>query len=63
MEGKRGPSGGPGEGEPVDPSAGGQGPSDPAPPPGEQFGPLEVRRLRKEDGRSLIVYARIERGP
>jgi hypothetical protein len=24
----------------------------------ERFGPLEVTRLRKEDGRALIVYAR-----
>jgi hypothetical protein len=26
----------------------------------ERFGPLEVTRLRKADGRSLIVYERVE---
>lgn len=63
MEGKRDPSGGPGEGEPGEHTAGEQDLSDPATAPAERFGPLEVRRLRKEDGRRLIVYARIERGP
>ncbi len=27
----------------------------------ERFGPLELTRLRKADGRSLIVYKRVER--
>ena len=27
------------------------------PGPVERYGPLELRRLRKEDGRELIVYA------
>lgn len=31
-------------------------PSLPA-PPRESFGPLSVERLRKEDGRALILYA------
>ncbi len=26
----------------------------------ERYGPLEVRRLVKDDGRSLIVYERVE---
>jgi hypothetical protein len=26
----------------------------------ERYGPLELRRLRKDDGRALIVYARAE---
>lgn len=26
--------------------------------PLESFGPLEMRRLRKDDGRALLVYAR-----
>jgi hypothetical protein len=26
----------------------------------ERYGPLEVRRLRKDDGRALIVYTRVE---
>jgi hypothetical protein len=50
-------------------------PAPPAPPGGEQrtapppteeeeqderYGPLRLQRLRKEDGRALIVYARAE---
>jgi hypothetical protein len=27
----------------------------------EHFGPLEVRRYVKEDGRALILYSRVER--
>ncbi|HXB15802.1 MAG TPA: hypothetical protein VNV44_08670 [Solirubrobacteraceae bacterium] len=26
----------------------------------ERYGPLELRRLRKDDGRALIVYARAD---
>jgi hypothetical protein len=26
----------------------------------ERYGPLELRRLRKDDGRGLIVYSRVE---
>jgi len=26
----------------------------------ERYGPLELRRLRKDDGRRLIVYSRVE---
>jgi hypothetical protein len=26
----------------------------------ERYGPLELRRLRKDDGRQLIVYTRVE---
>ncbi|MEA2215577.1 MAG: hypothetical protein QOK19_1138 [Solirubrobacteraceae bacterium] len=33
--------------------------SDPARP--ERYGPLDVTRMRKEDGRALIVYSRTER--
>jgi hypothetical protein len=35
----------------------------PAPDPEasvERYGPLELRRLRKDDGRRLIVYRRVE---
>jgi hypothetical protein len=28
-----------------------------SPPPDEQYGPLSLRRLRKQDGRALIVFA------
>jgi hypothetical protein len=29
----------------------------------ERYGPLELRRLRKEDGRQLIAYTRVEQTP
>ena len=50
MDGKRGPSeereeSGPGAAPPTEP------------PQAERFGPLQVTRLRKEDGRALIVYS------
>ena len=41
---------------------------DPAPPSDasddkrEEFGPLSLRRLTKEDGRALILYSRVEEG-
>jgi hypothetical protein len=43
-------------------------PSPPSPGGGqerevERYGPLERRRLRKDDGRRLIAYARVEDGP
>jgi hypothetical protein len=55
-----GKPGGPGEPR----SQAGEGPlSEPgaAAGEGERYGPLELRRLRKDDGRSLIVYSRVER--
>jgi hypothetical protein len=62
MEGNRGPSGEHGEGEPdasTDDPRGERG--QPSSTPVERFGPLTVTRLRKDDGRSLIVYRRVER--
>lgn len=31
---------------------------DPGDVPSERYGPLELRRMRKDDGRSLIVFRR-----
>jgi len=31
--------------------------------PVEDFGPLVLERMQKDDGRALIVYARAGRGP
>jgi hypothetical protein len=69
MDGKRGPSEERGEGDPGGapaPSAENAPDAVPAPSAGnapgaaqrERFGPLEVTRLRKDDGRALIVYSR-----
>ncbi len=58
MDRKRGSSEGPAaSGEAAEPA----GPE--ARAAAERFGPLEVRRLRKDDGRSLIVFAREQREP
>jgi hypothetical protein len=62
MEGKRGPSGEHGEGEPgASTDAAGGAREEASVTPVERFGPLELTRLRKDDGRSLIVYKRVER--
>jgi hypothetical protein len=34
------------------------GDAPPVPPEAERLGPLAVRRMRKDDGRALIVYSR-----
>ncbi len=31
--------------------------------PDERLGPLALRRMTKDDGRSLIVYERVDRSP
>jgi hypothetical protein len=59
MDGKRGPSGESGASRPEGASA----PSTEPPAFAAQpsiFGPLEVSRLRKDDGRALLVFARSE---
>jgi len=56
MDGKRGP----GPREPAEAEAG-ELPATRETP--ERLGPLELLRLRKDDGRHLIVYARIEAEP
>ncbi len=30
--------------------------------PSERYGPLELRRMRKDDGRSLILFSRADGG-
>ena len=57
MEGKRGPSEEPGVGGPPAGSAPGAAGADASPGP-ERFGPLAVTRLRKDDGRALLVFRR-----
>jgi hypothetical protein len=60
MDGKRAPSGQPdGSGETAPAS------EEAAPEPeagATRFGPLSVTRLCKEDGRALLVFARVDRG-
>ena len=57
MDGKRGPAEDPGSGDGAvaRPEAGaGAGPATPR----ERYGPLIVERLRKDDGRALLVFSR-----
>ncbi len=41
-------------------SSGHGSPSAPGAPAAERYGPLDLRRLVKDDGRALIVYERAE---
>lgn len=56
MDGKRAAPGGPGDDEPPPPEASAEhaGWED------ELYGPLELERLRKDDGRALIVFSRVD---
>ena len=56
MDGKRAAPGGPGDDEPSPPEASAEhaGGED------ELYGPLELERLRKDDGRALIVFSRAD---
>ncbi len=58
MDGKREPAVEPGGSETSRGSAGPGGGAEASPPPSESFGPLAVTRLRKDDGRWLLVFAR-----
>jgi hypothetical protein len=60
MDGKRAPAA-----EPDDAgerARAGEGTVPAAGAPAERFGPLSLSRLRKDDGRALLVFARAERG-
>jgi hypothetical protein len=64
MDGKPGPSDVPAaapQGEPAAGRAADAGAAAAASGSGERYGPLELRRLRKDDGRALILFSSVER--